>query len=1120
MSALPSKLTGGLAAVVSQVLCVLLSLLGLAVPGAPAPTPGGPTCDGRVATIVGTEGPDVIRGTSKADVIVALGGADVITGGNGDDVICGGAGADEIDGGNGDDVLLGEDDGDRLTGGHGADRLVGGLGDDELVGANGDDALDGGRGTDRADGGRGTDVCTATETNVACEKVVAAPADLTIALDVVDECTPSLTVDASTPSDLVSNGDVVSYDVTVRNDPLGACLTAGSSLTTVGGTARVTSTLAEATELTDLAVWLEVADAEGAAVLPLSSGLRSSGAEAPAGCPGGVPEGCSVSIGDVVGNVAFPDGSVVTVPADGIVDVAFRFFPVLEEADLDAIRAADRVSLVLSAVAAGERRLVREAMTFADAQASGPVTVTAELPTGRTTASLPPVPAGEQVSAEDVASFVVEPTHPDRITATFTATDGTVTSEPAVVGTTVVSTTGSQLTPAVWPRAGTVGASLDLVVSTSPTGVVEAPVTVRWPGGTTTTAVDDGSGRDLNPDDNVWTAAFSWTPTTTGTMPVEVTTVVDGVHVSGSVGVTVLPEGVPSTTEVLPTYDTVVDGELEFLTERIVLLTAEDAAPADVDAAAAAVGGAIVGLAGPGVWQVSVPTLASRADLEAVLGAVSAHPVVLGAEPSTVARAQIVEPSDPHWPEQTSLPPFGVQEAWAFQTGRERAVTIAVVDSGVNLDHRDLEEKILAGRDFVDGDEVPDDVGCFHGSHVAGIAAASANNGLGIAGVSWGADILPVRVLEPDDGQPVQCAGRMDVIAAGVDFAVAQGAAIINMSLGAPDRDEALVRALSRALEANRTVVAAAGNDGEEVRRYPAAYGRTETFTSWLGFNPRTYDLDVIAVGYVDDVGTRGERSNFGSWVDVVAPGQSVLSTTVDGRYERRTGTSMAAPFVAGVVALMRAEDGQLTPGEARHRLVSTGRQVDAVSGPNVEAYGAVANGSFESGLHGWRSAGTVTTPTSLGPITPVTGDRMLSLSSGPGTETDRASLTRTLHAPADNLRDGGLTVWLFYNFVSEEYPEFVQGGFNDAFTVELVLPDGTRERLVDESVDTTAWTPVSGIDFPGGDATVGQSGWRFARTTIAADRLRGETTFELVVTDVGDAAYDSVGLIDVIGVS
>jgi hypothetical protein len=207
------------------------------------------------------------------------------------------------------------------------------------------------------------------------------------------------------------------------------------------------------------------------------------------------------------------------------------------------------------------------------------------------------------------------------------------------------------------------------------------------------------------------------------------------------------------------------------------------------------------------------------------------------------------------------------------------------------------------------------------------------------------------------------------------------------------------------------------------------------------------------------------------------------------------------------------------TPGQPsevmRTRLVSTATPLNEQIGPIVDAFEATFNGSFESGIGPWVRTGTVSAVNRIGPVTPRDGSRMISLSTGPDGAQTTATLRRTVSVPASALSGGTLRLRLRYNYLSEEYPEFVGSIFNDSFTVKVFLPNGSQMTVVSESVNTTAWTPVTGINFPGGDNTVGQSGWRTGQVNIPASALNGSTSFEILVIDKGDAIFDSVAVLD-----
>lgn len=257
-------------------------------------------------------------------------------------------------------------------------------------------------------------------------------------------------------------------------------------------------------------------------------------------------------------------------------------------------------------------------------------------------------------------------------------------------------------------------------------------------------------------------------------------------------------------------------------------------------------------------------------------------PEVEYAEPNYTMKA-FYTPADPYF-NAYQYGPQVIQApgAWDITTGTP-AVKIAVVDTGVQPDHPDLAGKMLPGRDYVDGDGVAQD-GNGHGTHVAGIAAAATDNGRGIAGMAPRAAILPVRVLG-NDGD-----GSMAAVANGIVYAANQGAQVINLSLGAPVSATTLANAVQYAWDRGSVLVAAAGNDSSSAAHYPANYP------------------NVIAVASTNRYDARSSSSNYGRWVEVAAPGEDILSTYPGGYYAYMSGTSMAAPHVAGLAALLAAQ--------------------------------------------------------------------------------------------------------------------------------------------------------------------------------------------------------------------
>jgi subtilisin family serine protease len=292
-----------------------------------------------------------------------------------------------------------------------------------------------------------------------------------------------------------------------------------------------------------------------------------------------------------------------------------------------------------------------------------------------------------------------------------------------------------------------------------------------------------------------------------------------------------------------------------------------------------------------GVWVVNIP----YGKVAESIAIISTCPEVRYVEPNYMASAADTIPSDPFWNWQYGLSNIHAFQGWDYSTG-STAVTIAIVDSGVDLDHPDLSSKIVSGYNaFNDSSNANDDHFQSHGTHVAGIAAATSNNGIGVTGVSWGARIMPVKVLNSFG------LGPLSIVAKGIVWATDHGAQVINLSLGITSDSPTLQDAINYASGHGVVLVAAAGNDTTTANlRYPAQYP------------------NVIAVGAVDSGNNRTASSNYGPELDLVAPGQLIYST-ITGSYGYLSGTSMAAPYVSGLAAVLYG-----MPGNSSSALVTT----------------------------------------------------------------------------------------------------------------------------------------------------------------------------------------------------
>jgi len=301
-------------------------------------------------------------------------------------------------------------------------------------------------------------------------------------------------------------------------------------------------------------------------------------------------------------------------------------------------------------------------------------------------------------------------------------------------------------------------------------------------------------------------------------------------------------------------------------------------------------------------------------------------PYVEYAEPNAVAEKTGIT-NDPSLPSQWGLYSIdaaqsGGDSAWDITSGSS-SVKIAILDTGIDPNHADLQGKIIATSNFTDSSSSADVDG--HGTHVAGIAAAATNNGIGVAGTGYNSSLMNGKVLG-DTGS-----GYYSWIANGIVWAADNGAQVINMSLGGSSSSTALQDAINYAWQKGVVVVAAAGNSSSSSPSYPAYY------------------TNVIAVAAIDSNNNKASWSNYGNWVDVAAPGVSIYSS-YKGSYANLSGTSMASPFVAGLAGLVWGKGDCSTNTCVRSKIEST---ADSIAGTGsywtygkINAYKAVSSGS------------------------------------------------------------------------------------------------------------------------------------------------------------------------------
>jgi Subtilase family len=300
-------------------------------------------------------------------------------------------------------------------------------------------------------------------------------------------------------------------------------------------------------------------------------------------------------------------------------------------------------------------------------------------------------------------------------------------------------------------------------------------------------------------------------------------------------------------------------------------------------------------------------------------------------------------PNDPRYGELWGLDKIGAPSAWARSTG-ERSVVVAVVDDGVAMEHPDLASNIwrnpselegnrrdddldgyvddIHGWDFVDDDNDPSPAKSgeerWHGSHVAGTIGAAGDNRLGVVGVNWKVSLMPLRAIGPRGG-------RTDHLAKAIDFAAEHGARVINASWGGAGNSQVIANAVARAHRKGVLFVAAAGNDSAASPSFPAN----------------------LKIENVISVGATTREDRLAAFSDraamVAAPGVDILSTTAPGRYESYEGTSMAAPHVAGLAALLWATHPNATLAQVRKGLLDSALAVRGVEHGRVDAMRALA---------------------------------------------------------------------------------------------------------------------------------------------------------------------------------
>ena len=328
----------------------------------------------------------------------------------------------------------------------------------------------------------------------------------------------------------------------------------------------------------------------------------------------------------------------------------------------------------------------------------------------------------------------------------------------------------------------------------------------------------------------------------------------------------------------------------------------------------------------------------SQQSTEELIQTLLSDPSVESVQRNYIVRASQTRPNDPLYKNLWGMENIGMPKAWHYHATGSRDVVVAVFDSGINHDHPDLQANMARdsfgnhGRSFrgrISNGNTRDDDG--HGTHVAGIIGAVGNNGVGVAGVNWEVGLLAVKVLH---GSPPT--GTVNNVIDGINYVLSEkrnglNIRVANMSLGgwmSPQANNSPQAVAIQSLsDAGIITVMAAGNESQNLNNPTGRYEGQRHYPSSFRLN------NTISVGAINPQNARSTYSNYGNqWVDIAAPGDNILSTHLGDGYKQLSGSSMAAPHVAGAAALLIAYSNEPAP-IIRARILHAARNYGVADG-------------------------------------------------------------------------------------------------------------------------------------------------------------------------------------------
>ncbi len=317
-----------------------------------------------------------------------------------------------------------------------------------------------------------------------------------------------------------------------------------------------------------------------------------------------------------------------------------------------------------------------------------------------------------------------------------------------------------------------------------------------------------------------------------------------------------------------------------------------------------------------------------------ILEKLSKNSKVEFAENNYLAEGGII-PDDPKYPSQWHLPKISAPIGWDLNTGSE-GVVIGVIDSGIDPTHPDISSKLVPGYNFLSNNTDTHDV-LGHGTKVSGTASAISNNSVGVAGVTWKNKIMPLVVLDSTNYASYYNISRA------ITYAADHGAKVLNISIGGTSSSSTMQSAVDYAWQKGIITVACAHNYSTDTPYYPAALQK------------------VIAVSATTSTDIKASFSNFGSWIDVSAPGSGILTTTNGGGYGSVSGTSFSSPITAGALALIFSINPNFTPDQAQNVLFTSADDLGEAGFDTYYGWGRVNIGAAAQ----LASSGQITPPLS-----------------------------------------------------------------------------------------------------------------------------------------------------------